>query len=140
MALPGTIATESTPGFTVRFTATICGLLLAFEDVTVIAPVKEPAPNALTSTEAVSVVGWPAPSGGPVVGVTLSHVPPGSVIYDIVTHPHDTALLCAARAAGFTTIDGLAMLIGQAAAAFAKFFGQPAPREYDADLRELLIR
>lgn len=68
----------------------------------------------------------------------FSHAPPGSVIYDIVTHPLDTALLENARRQGFATVDGLAMLIGQAAAAFAKFFGQPAPRQHDAELRALL--
>jgi shikimate dehydrogenase len=65
-------------------------------------------------------------------------VPPGSVVYDIVTHPLDTPLLQAARAADLRTIDGLAMLIGQAAAAFEKFFGVAAPREHDAELRALL--
>ena len=45
-----------------------------------------------------------------------------------------------ARAAGHRTIDGLNMLIGQAAVAFEKFFGLPAPREHDADLRELLTQ
>jgi len=68
----------------------------------------------------------------------LSHAPPGSVVYDIVTHPLDTQLLREARAAGFRTLDGLHMLIGQAAAGFEKFFGQPAPREHDAELRALL--
>ncbi len=77
-------------------------------------------------------------AGQPPLTLDLSHVPPGSVVYDIVTHPHETALLCDARAAGFTTIDGLAMLIGQAAAAFSLFFGQLAPREHDAKLRALL--
>ena len=38
----------------------------------------------------------------------------------------------------FVTIDGLAMLIGQAAVAFEHFFGQPPPREHDAELRRLL--
>ena len=70
----------------------------------------------------------------------LSHVPPGSTVYDIVTDPVETPLLAAARAAGLPTIDGLAMLIGQAAAAFEKFFGEPAPRQHDAELRELLTR
>jgi len=70
----------------------------------------------------------------------LSHVPPGSTVYDIVTDPVETPLLAAARAAGLPTIDGLAMLIGQAAAAFEKFFGKPAPRQHDAELRELLTR
>lgn len=68
----------------------------------------------------------------------FSHAPPGSVVYDIVTHPLDTPLLVEARERGFQTVDGLAMLIGQAAVAFAKFFGAPAPREHDAQLREIL--
>lgn len=76
--------------------------------------------------------------GAPPLAFDWSHAPPGSVAYDIVTVPVDTPFLEAARAAGFARIDGLAMLIGQAAAAFALFFGQPAPREYDAELRALL--
>ena len=79
-------------------------------------------------------------AGQPPLEFDLSHAPPGSVIYDIVTHPLETPLLCAARAAGFTTIDGLAMLIGQAAAAFELLFGQAAPRQFDAELREVLAR
>jgi len=58
----------------------------------------------------------------------------------VVTAPCDTAFLQAARAAGHRSIDGLSMLIGQAAAAFEKFFGQPAPREHDAELRDLFNR
>jgi shikimate dehydrogenase len=69
----------------------------------------------------------------------FSHAPPGSVVYDIVTHPLDTPFLQAARAAGFPTVDGLSMLIGQAAEAFEKFFGHPAPRgDRDRALRALL--
>ncbi|MEO6389171.1 MAG: shikimate dehydrogenase [Croceibacterium sp.] len=78
-------------------------------------------------------------AGQPPLAFDLSHVPPGSVVYDIVTHPLDTPLLQAARAAGFQTIDGLSMLIGQAAIAFEKFFGVPPPREEgDTGLRALL--
>jgi shikimate dehydrogenase len=67
-------------------------------------------------------------AGQPPLSFDLSHAPPGSVVYDIVTHPADTPLLLAARAAGLRTIDGLSMLIGQAAVAFEKFFGRPPPR------------
>jgi shikimate dehydrogenase len=77
-------------------------------------------------------------AGQPPLAFDISHAPPGSVVYDIVTHPLDTVLLQDAREAGFRTIDGLAMLIGQAAAAFEKFFGQAPPREADAELRSLL--
>lgn len=77
-------------------------------------------------------------AGQPALAFDFSHAPPGSVVYDIVTHPLDTPLLRDARARGLPTVDGLAMLIGQAAVAFEKFFGQPAPREHDAELRALL--
>lgn len=60
--------------------------------------------------------------------------------YDIVTAPADTTFLQQARHQGLATIDGLAMLIGQAAAAFEKFFGAPAPRGQDAELRQLLAQ
>jgi shikimate dehydrogenase len=70
----------------------------------------------------------------------FSHVPPGAVIYDIVYNPLETPLLAEARRRGHRTIDGLSMLIGQAAHAFHHFFGAPAPREHDAELRELLTR
>lgn len=69
----------------------------------------------------------------------FSHAPPGSIVYDIVTHPLDTPFLQAARAAGFVTLDGLNMLIGQAAEAFARFFGVQPPRtDQDAELRRRL--
>lgn len=68
----------------------------------------------------------------------LSPLPGGAVVYDIVYVPLDTELLQAARARGLRTIDGLEMLIGQAALAFEIFFDAQAPRERDADLRALL--
>ena len=69
-----------------------------------------------------------------------SHAPPGSIAYDIVTDPVTTDFLQNAEAAGFRTIDGISMLIGQAAAAFELFFGHPAPRAHDAELRALLTK
>jgi shikimate dehydrogenase len=79
-------------------------------------------------------------AGQPQLKFDFSHAPPGSVVYDIVTHPFETEFLEAARAAGFRTIDGLAMLIGQAAVAFEKFFGVAPPRDDgDVDLRRLLV-
>ena len=78
-------------------------------------------------------------TGQPALAFDLSHVPPGSIVYDIVTHPLDTPLLRAARAAGFRTVDGLAMLIGQAAAAFEKFYGQKPQRDQgDKALRAMI--
>lgn len=77
--------------------------------------------------------------GQPALAFDWSHAPPGSIAYDIVTDPVETDFLRSAREAGFETIDGLAMLIGQAAAAFVHFFGVSPPREFDAKLRERLI-
>jgi len=77
--------------------------------------------------------------GQPPLAFDWSHAPPGSVAYDIVTDPIETPFLIAAHEAGFETIDGLAMLIGQAAAAFTHFFGVEPPRQYDAELRERLV-
>jgi len=68
----------------------------------------------------------------------FSHAPPGSIVYDIVTDPVETPFLECARAAGLETINGLAMLIGQAAYAFERFYGMPAPREYDRELESAL--
>lgn len=78
--------------------------------------------------------------GQPPLAFDWSHAPPGSLAYDIVTDPVQTEFLDNARAAGFETIDGLAMLIGQAAAAFSRFFGKKPPREFDEELREVLTR
>jgi shikimate dehydrogenase len=71
--------------------------------------------------------------------VDLSSLPPGSVVFDMVYDPVETDLLRQARERGLKTIDGLSMLIGQAAAAFALFFREAAPRGHDAELRRLLL-
>lgn len=79
-------------------------------------------------------------TGQPPLAFDLTHAPPGSVFYDIVTSPLETALLKEARAAGFGTIDGLSMLIGQADHAFRRFFGAVPPRgPADAELRARLL-
>jgi len=77
--------------------------------------------------------------GQPPLALDFSHVPPGSVVYDIVYAPLETPLLADARRHGLRTIDGLHMLIGQAAAAFERFFGRPAPRGADEELRAMLV-
>lgn len=77
--------------------------------------------------------------GQPPLAFDWSHAPPGSIAYDIVTDPLKTEFLANAETAGFRTIDGLSMLIGQAAIAFEKFYGATPPRQYDAELRERLM-
>lgn len=79
-------------------------------------------------------------AGQPPFPNILHRIAEGGIVYDIVTQPVETPLIRQARQKHLRTIDGLAMLIGQAAIAFEKFFGQPAPREHDAELRALLTR
>lgn len=76
--------------------------------------------------------------GQPPLRLDLAPLPADAVVYDIVYVPLDTELLLAARARDLRTIDGLEMLIGQAALAFEIFFDAEAPRARDADLRALL--
>jgi shikimate dehydrogenase len=76
--------------------------------------------------------------GQPPLSLDLSALPDHAVVYDIVYAPLETELMAAARARDLDTVDGLDMLVAQAAAAFAIFFGKDPPRDRDDDLRELL--
>lgn len=68
----------------------------------------------------------------------LSPLPDDAVVYDIVYAPLVTGLLAAAQARQLAVVDGLEMLIGQAALAFELFFGVAPPRDKDPELRALL--
>lgn len=76
--------------------------------------------------------------GQPGLVLDLGALRPGGTVYDLVYAPLETELLAAARARGLAGIDGLGMLIGQAAVAFRHFFGVEPPRARDAELRALL--
>lgn len=67
-----------------------------------------------------------------------SSVEPGGVVFDLVYDPLETALLRDARQRDLWTVDGLQMLVAQAAPSFAKFFGRSPPRQFDGELRALL--
>ena len=111
-----------------------CGMdYLKFEDS--LAPRIAADPDRIDVFINASALGM---AGYPDLAVKLDRFPEDLVVYDIVTSPLDTALLRRARQLGLRTIDGLAMLFGQAAVAFEKFFGVPAPREHDAELRTIL--
>jgi len=92
-----------------------------------------PAADLLVNSSSLGMV------GNPPYAPDLSALPASALVYDIVYAPLETPLLAAARASGLETVDGLEMLIGQAALAFDIFFDAPAPRELDADLRERLL-
>jgi shikimate dehydrogenase len=62
-------------------------------------------------------------SGAPGLEISLDALPKSAAVCDIVYNPLETPLLKAARARGLRTIDGLGMLMHQAVAAFAAFYG-----------------
>ena len=79
-------------------------------------------------------------TGKPPLRLDLETLSPHAIVYDVVYAPLETPLLLGARARKLRTIDGLDMLIGQAAEAFTRFFGAQPPRDRDAELRALLTR
>jgi shikimate dehydrogenase len=79
-------------------------------------------------------------TGQPPLHFPLDALPGDCTVFDAVYVPLETPLLRAARARGLATIDGLTMLIGQAAVAFEIFFGAEAPRQHDEELRALLMQ
>jgi shikimate dehydrogenase len=78
-------------------------------------------------------------AGQPPLSIDLSPLPDDALVYDLVYAPLQTSLLAAAEQRGLDTIDGLEMLIGQAAFAFELFFGAAPPRQFDDELREILV-
>ena len=78
-------------------------------------------------------------TGQPPLTLDLSPLPSDALVYDIVYSPLETALLKSARARDFDTVDGLDMLIGQAALAFELFFGASPPADVEDELRALLL-
>ena len=76
--------------------------------------------------------------GQPPLELDLSPLPDDAIVYDLVYSPLQTGLLKAAEARGLDTVDGLDMLIGQAALAFELFFGSAPPEGRDEELRALL--
>ncbi len=63
--------------------------------------------------------------------VPLEATPEAAVIMDMVYKPLVTPFLAQAQRLGRRTVDGLEMLIGQAAPSFSAFYGQPIPAGVD---------
>ncbi|MGQ3100323.1 MAG: shikimate dehydrogenase [Sphingopyxis solisilvae] len=78
-------------------------------------------------------------TGQPPLDLDLSQLPDDAIVYDLVYSPLRTGLLKGAEARGLDTVDGLDMLIGQAALAFELFFGASPPEGRDDELRALLV-
>lgn len=75
--------------------------------------------------------------GKPDFRVPLDALSPAAVVTDLVYTPLETALLKHARDVGCTTVDGLGMLIYQAAPAFERWFGHRP--EVDDEARSVVL-
>ena len=73
-------------------------------------------------------------AGEPSTPMDISAMPAAGWLFDMVTEPTGTPLLRSARERGLQTIDGLTMLVEQAAESFRLLFGTEAPRQYDTEL------
>jgi shikimate dehydrogenase len=111
------------------------GLLARFGLKGEVKPLSAPLPSAALIVNASSL----GMAGQPPLDLDLSTQPVDAIVYDLVYAPLETQLLKAARARDLDTVDGLEMLIGQAALAFELFFGVAPPRDADPELRALLI-
>lgn len=74
--------------------------------------------------------------GQPPLELDHDRLKPGAAVFDLVYSPLETPLLAAARARGLAAIDGLEMLMRQAAPGYLAWLGSRA--EIDADLRARL--
>lgn len=77
-------------------------------------------------------------TGQPPLECDLSALPPSAVVYDIVYNPLETALLKEARSQGNICVDGLGMLLHQAAPAFQAWFGKKP--DVDRRVRQHILR
>lgn len=77
-------------------------------------------------------------TGQPPLDIDLSALPRSAVVYDIVYNPLETELLQQARSRGNICVDGLGMLLHQAAPAFQAWFGRKP--EVDRHLRQYILR
>jgi shikimate dehydrogenase len=77
-------------------------------------------------------------AGQPPLDLDLAALPAESLVTDIVYVPLETPLLAAARARGLRTVDGLGMLLHQAAPGFERWFGLRP--EVTPELRMAVLR
>ncbi|MGH6869979.1 MAG: shikimate dehydrogenase [Rhizomicrobium sp.] len=63
-------------------------------------------------------------TGQPPLDIVLDTLPLNAIVCDLVYNPLDTDLLQQARATGHRAVDGLGMLMHQAAPAFEAFYGE----------------
>ncbi|MBM3270881.1 MAG: shikimate dehydrogenase [Candidatus Sericytochromatia bacterium] len=92
---------------------------IAWEDLGTLLPAIDLLINTTPIGMHPAVAASPAPD--------LAALPAGAIVHDIVYRPRETLLLAAARARGLRTVEGGTMLVAQAAEAFERWTGFPAP-------------
>jgi len=88
--------------------------------------------NAVINTTSLGMVGKPE------MRVPLDALAPGMLVSDLVYSPLQTKLLRAATDSGATAVDGLGMLLHQAAPGFERWF--KVKPEVDDELRAVVLR
>ena len=68
----------------------------------------------------------------------LDRMPAGGWVFDMAYDANETPLIAAARERELHRVDGMHMLVEQAATSFKLFFGKDAPRDRDAELWQKL--
>jgi shikimate dehydrogenase len=104
----------------------------AAESAAALAPDALPVPIGVVDPAGFAVVVNATPlgmSGGDPLPVAPDVLHSGQAVVDLVYHPADTPLLTAARARGAAAVNGLGMLLHQAARSFSLWTGEPAPIE-----------
>lgn len=76
-------------------------------------------------------------TGQPPLDLPLDSLPRDALVTDLIYTPLETPLLAQARARGNPVVDGLGMLLHQAAPGFARWFGRVP--EVDAELRAAVL-
>ena len=85
----------------------------------------------LVNTTSLGMVGKPA------LDLEIEGIDPGTVVTDLVYTPLETDLLKKAAALGCSTVDGVGMLLHQAAPGFSRWFGKDPV--VDQDLRNAVL-
>ena len=94
--------------------------------------------SVLINATPLGMIGFPPMPAG--ILDNLAKLVDDRLVADFVYDPLQTALLERARQLGFPIADGLTMLVGQASAAFGKFFKVDRYPGIEPELRELLTR
>lgn len=95
-------------------------------DAVALSDAPDAAANAalIVNCTSMGMVHGPDETGSP---LAAADIPPDALVNDLVYNPLETPLLREAARAGASVLGGIEMLVGQGAASFELWTGQPAP-------------